>query len=411
MKTPRNRKILTPLKPVLFFGGLILALTGLAPAQQPDTATLAQTPDSRRIEARVENLLKQLTLEEKAKYLVGNPPADPTLPNSTSQDIPPVPRLGLPELRNFDGPAGVRPGTAPSIRFPANLLLAATWNPERAFDQAKGIARDARARGFAVWYAPGMNMYRVPVGGRNSEYLCGEDPLLGSRLVVAQVRAAQAEGIVATAKHFLTNDQDYKRWVINNIVDERTLREIYLRPFEAAVRQGHVGSVMLAYNKLNGVFCAQDPFLMRTVLEAEWGFRGFTVSDYGAVQDPVTAVQAGLGIIYVGSGFQSPAPLVQAVQSGQLPIEVVDDAVRRILRVIVAFNFQNRSAFDPSIPLDDPAYLALPWANRSRAPGSHSLGRTIHSGGSIGNRCASSCAFHLTLGNPQELRYGGASSG
>jgi hypothetical protein len=127
MKTPRNRKILTPLKPPLFFGGLFLALTTLAPAQQPDTATLAQTPDSGRIEGRVENLLKQLTLEEKVKYLVGNPPADPTLPNSTSQDIPPVPRLGLPELRNFDGPAGVRPGTAPSTRFPANLLLAAAW--------------------------------------------------------------------------------------------------------------------------------------------------------------------------------------------------------------------------------------------------------------------------------------------
>jgi beta-glucosidase len=177
---------------------------------------------------------------------------------------------------------------------------------------------------------------------------------LGSRLAVAQVFGAQAEGIVATAKHFVTNDQEYKRFVINNVVDERTLREIYFPPFEAAVRQGHAGSVMLAYNKLNGVFCAQDPFLMRTVLEAEWGFKGFPVSDYGAVHDPVAAIQAGLGIIYGGLSLQSPAPLLQAVQSGQLPLEVVDDAVRRILRVIVAFNFQNRSAFDPSIPLDDP---------------------------------------------------------
>ena len=240
MKPSRNRKTLLLLKSALF-GGLLAGAVALSPAQQPGTATPAQTPDSRRVEAQVENLLNQLTLEEKVNYLVGNPPADPTLPNSTSQDIPPVPRLGLPELRNFDGPMGVRPGTAPSTRFPANLLLAATWNPERAYDQAKGIARDARARGFAVWYGPAMNMYRVPVGGRNSEYLCGEDPLLGSRLAVAQVLGAQGEGIVATAKHFVANDQEYKRFVINNVVDARTLREIYLRPFEAAVRRGQAG--------------------------------------------------------------------------------------------------------------------------------------------------------------------------
>jgi beta-glucosidase len=302
------------------------------------------------VDQQVQMLLNQLTLEEKVNYLVGNPPANPNLPNSTSQDIPPVPRLGLPELRNFDGPVGVRAGTAPSTRFPANLLLAASWDPERAFDQAKGIARDARARGFAVWYGPGMDMYRVPIGGRNSEYLCGEDPLLGGRMAAAQVLGAQAEGIVATAKHFVVNDQEYNRNSINTVVDERTLREIYFRSFEAAVRRGHAGSVMLAYNQLNGVFCAQNPFLMHTVLDTDWGFRGVPVSDYGAVHDPVAAIQAGLGIIYAGGGYQSTAPLLQAVQSGQLPLAVVDDAVRRILRLIVAFNFQDRPAFDTSIP-------------------------------------------------------------
>ena len=364
MNPSNHRKAPRPLtlKPALF-GGLFLVLTALAPAQSPGSASPAQAQDARRLEAQVENLLNQLTLDEKLKYLVGNPPADPTLPDSTGQDIPAVPRLGLPELRNYDGPMGVRLDHAgqrggqtvpvPSTRYPANLLLAATWNPERAFDQAEGIARDGRARGFAVWYGPGMNMYRLPVGGRNGEYLCGEDPLLGSRLAVAQVFGAQAEGIVATAKHFVTNDQEFRRFLISNVVDERTLREIYFPPFEAAVRQGHAGSVMLAYNKLNGVYCAENPFLMRTVLEADWGFPGVTVSDYGAVQDPIAAIQAGLDIIF-GRSAPSTAPLLQAVQSGQLPLEVVDDAVRRILRLIVAFNFQNRPAFDPSIPLDDP---------------------------------------------------------
>jgi beta-glucosidase len=142
MNAPRNRKpprILT-LKPALF-GGMFFAMTALASAQQPGTATPAQTQDSRQVEAQVETLLNQLTLEEKVNYLAGAPPADPTLPNSTSENVPPVPRLGLPELRNCDGPVGIRVGNEGSTRYPANLLLAATWDPDRAADQGKGIAR------------------------------------------------------------------------------------------------------------------------------------------------------------------------------------------------------------------------------------------------------------------------------
>jgi beta-glucosidase len=152
------------LKPALF-GWLFAVVTALAPAQQPGTATAAPAQDSRRIEAQVETLLNQLTLEEKVNYLVGAPPADPMLPNSTSEDIPPVPRLGLPELRNTDGPMGVRVNGGTSTRYPANLLLAATWDPERSADEGIGIGRNARARGFHVWYGPGADMYRVPVGG------------------------------------------------------------------------------------------------------------------------------------------------------------------------------------------------------------------------------------------------------
>jgi beta-glucosidase len=157
--------------------------------------------------------------------LVGAPPANPNLPNSTSEDIPPVPRLGLPELRNTDGPMGVRVNGGTSTRYPGNLLLAATWDPERATDEGVGFGRNARARGFHIWYGPGADMYRVPVGGRNSEYMCGEDPFLGSRLLVAQISGVQSQGVVATVKHLAANDQEYKRYTINTIVDERTLRE------------------------------------------------------------------------------------------------------------------------------------------------------------------------------------------
>ena len=203
-------------------------------------------------------------------------------------------------------------------------------------------------------------MYRVPVGGRNSEYLCGEDPFLGSRMVVAQIRGAQSQGVVATVKHFVANDQEYKRYTINTVVDERTLHEINFPPFKTAVQKGPVGSVMLAYNKLNGVFCAQSAFLMQTVLERKWGFKGVTVSDYGAagnfttVQDQVTAINAGQDIMYWYPTRPSTAGLVQAVQDGRIPVAVVNDAARRILRIMVEFHFLERSQFDPSIPLDDP---------------------------------------------------------
>jgi len=315
---------------------------------------------SNDVEKRVDNILSQMTLEEKVNYLAGAPPADPTLPNSTSENVPPVPRLGLPELRNCDGPMGIRVNGGTSIRYPANLLLAATWDPERSSNEGIGIGRNARARGFAIWYGPGADMYRVPVGGRNSEYLCGEDPFLGSRMVVAQIRGAQSQGVVATVKHFVANDQEYKRYTINTVVDERTLHEINFPPFKTAVQKGPVGSVMLAYNKLNGVFCAQSAFLMQTVLERKWGFKGVTVSDYGAagnfttVQDQVTAINAGQDIMYWYPTRPSTAGLVQAVQDGRIPVAVVNDAARRILRIMVEFHFLERSQFDPSIPLDDP---------------------------------------------------------
>jgi beta-glucosidase len=346
-------------KPALL-GGLFAVVTALAPAQAADTATSAPSRDSGRIEAQVETLLNELTLEEKVNYLVGASPADPNLPNSTSEDIPPVPRLGLPELRNTDGPMGVRVNGGTSTRYPGNLLLAATWDPERATDEGIAVGRNARARGFHIWYGPGADMYRVPVGGRNSEYMCGEDPFLGSRLLVAQIGGVQSQGVVATVKHFAANDQEYKRYTLNTIVDERTLREINFPPFEAAVKEGQVGSIMLAYNGLNGIFSTQSAFLMRTVLESEWGFKGITVSDYGAagnwstLQAQVTGINAGEDVLYYFPNRPDTSGLLPAAQTGEIPLAVLNDVVRRILRTIVEYRFQERSQFDPSIPLDDP---------------------------------------------------------
>jgi beta-glucosidase len=195
-------------------------------------ASLAHAKES--IDAQIQYYLDHMTIQQKLDYLHGVTPA-PGLPNSTGASIAAIPSLGLPEIRTTDGPNGVR-SDVPSTLHPAALLLAATWDPNLAWAKGIGIGQDARARGFHIWLGPGMDLYRVPVGGRNSEYLCGEDPYLGTQMLIRLIQAVQQEGVVATSKHFVANDQEYNRFSINTIVDERTLRELYLRPFEAAVK-------------------------------------------------------------------------------------------------------------------------------------------------------------------------------
>ena len=225
-------------------------------------ASLAHAKES--IDAHIQYYLDHMTIQQKLDYIHGVTPA-PGLPNSTGASIAAIPSLGLPEIRNTDGPNGVR-SDVPSTLYPAALLLAASWDPQLAWAKGIGIGQDARARGFHIWLGPGMDMYRVPVGGRNSEYLCGEDPYLGSQMLIPLIEAVQKEGVVATSKHFVANDQEYNRNSINTIVDERTLREIYLRPFETAVKTAKTGSIMDAYNQLNGFYSSQSSYLNKLVL-------------------------------------------------------------------------------------------------------------------------------------------------
>jgi hypothetical protein len=180
-------------------------------------ASLAHATES--IDARIQYYLDHMTIQQKLDYIHGVTPA-PGLPNSTGASIAAIPSLGLPEIRNTDGPNGVR-SDVPSTLYPAALLLAASWDPQLAWAKGIGVGQDARARGFHIWLGPGMDVYRVPVGGRNSEYLCGEDPYLGSQMLIPLIEAVQKEGVVATSKHFAANDQEYNRYSINTIVDER----------------------------------------------------------------------------------------------------------------------------------------------------------------------------------------------
>ncbi len=308
-----------------------------------------------QVEARVNAILSRMTLQQKIDY-IGGSPADPT-----GWNIKPIPLSDLttpynPLIIGADGGFGIRYGPTPGVRYPASLALAATWNPDRASDYGKALARDARARGFFACLAPGMDFYRTPLGGRNSEYMTGEDPFIGWTLVPFAVEAIQAEGVWATSKHYVANDQETNRLGgVNEFIDERTLREIYLPPFEAAVRQGHTASLMGAFQRVNGDYCTESHFLITQVLKKDWGFTGFLETDYDAMHDGVKGALAGCDVDMPEGLFFNLPTLLPAVQSGHLPVSVIDDKVRRILREVVGFGFLDRPQLDLSIPLLDPA--------------------------------------------------------
>jgi beta-glucosidase len=292
---------------------------------------------------RVEKLLGQMTLEDKLEYIGG----------INAMSIRPIPRLGLPEIRMSDGPLGVR-RDKPSARYPAGIALAATWNVDLANREGVSMGRDCRARGIHVLLGPGANINRIPICGRNFEYLSGEDPFLASQMVVPFVRGVQSQGVVATAKHFAANNQEINRRTINVIVGERALREIYLPAFEAAVQIGKVGAVMDAYNKVNGEFCTANSYLNERVLKGEWGFEGVLMSDWGATHSAVGAAESGLDLEMPSGSWMNVHNLLPAIQNGEITVQQIDDKVRRILRMIVKMGFLNRTQLDSSIPEDDP---------------------------------------------------------
>jgi beta-glucosidase len=284
----------------------------------------------------VNQLVRAMTLDEKLGMVNGWP--DGVSPPPTTDRligvgfVPGVPRLGIPALTFTDGPAGVRMNL-PTTAMPAPVALAATFSADLARRYGTVLGRDARARDQDVIFAPMLNTVRVPQAGRNFETL-GEDPFLMARLVTAETRGIQREGVIATAKHYAENNQENQRQTINVNVDERTLHEIELRGFEAAVRKGHTGSVMCAYNSVNGKFACENPTLLTEILRHQWGFKGFVVSDYGANHSAGPALQAGLDIEFFGTHFHE---LKSLIRSGAVPVSALDGAVRHILTTMDRF--------------------------------------------------------------------------
>lgn len=276
---------------------------------------------------QVEATLGQLSLDEKLRLLGGTESGFDTAGVSR-------PGLTVPTLGMTDGPLGVRRYDEPvATAFPAGIALAATFSEELARRYGRAVAREAKMVGRNVLLGPCVNIARVPHGGRNFESY-GEDPLLAARLASAYVRGVQAEGVVATVKHFAVNNQETDRMTINAIVDERTLREIYLPAFESAVTAGGARAVMCSYNKLNGPWACENPHLLREILRDAWGFTGLVMSDWGATHSTAAALNAGLDLEMGQANFLLPDRVKAALADGSVTQGVVDEAVRHQLRVV-----------------------------------------------------------------------------
>lgn len=290
---------------------------------------------------KVEKLLAAMTQEEKLAYVGGH----------NDFYIRAVERLGIPEIRMADGPQGVR-NAGKATAMPCGIMLSATWNKDLAYEYGKALGRESRARGIHILLGPGVNIYRSPLCGRNFEYF-GEDPHLTAQTSVGYIRGVQDQSVVATIKHFTANNSEYDRHKTSSDVDERTLYEIYFPAFEAAVKEAGVGAVMSSYNPLNEVYTSQHEWLLTDVLREQWGFDGVMMSDWRATYDCVGAANAGLDLEMPVAKHMTPDSLSYFLSTGAITHEVIDEKVRRILRMIVDFDFMERAQLDESIPLND----------------------------------------------------------
>ncbi|WP_329741357.1 glycoside hydrolase family 3 C-terminal domain-containing protein [Dyella sp. A6] len=300
-------------------------------------------PDTPAVEQQVNHLLGELSLQQKVDLLGG---VDGFCTRA-------MPTIGLPRLCMSDGPVGVRMH-GPSNAYAAGMALAASWDPSLAREVGTSIGKDARARGISFVLGPAVNIYRAPLDGRNMEYY-GEDPLLAGSIAVGMIKGIQSQGVVATIKHFVANNSEYDRRHLDSLVDERTLHEIYLRAFEMAVKQGHVGAVMSSYNRVNGDYTAESRYLIHDVLDRGWGFKGLFMSDWGAVHDGIKAFKAGLDLEMPAADQMTPAKILQGLQDGTLSQTQLDSKVRRLLRTAVRFGLMDRPRQDYAEPLLGPA--------------------------------------------------------
>ena len=284
-------------------------------------------------ETEIDNIIKSMTLEEKINMLHGK--------NMFSSAG--VPRLGIADVEYADGPFGIREEMEPhswnsanlttdsATFFPTGSALAATWSTEWAYAYGRGMSREAKLRGKDMILGPAINIQRIPTGGRTYEYL-SEDPILSGMLAVAYTKGSQDDGTAVCLKHYALNNQEDYRGFVDVRISDRAMHEIYLRPFEMAVREADAWGIMAAYNKVNGRWCSENEALLTTILRQQWGFPGMVISDWGGVHSTVDAITAGMNVEMPGSRFMGQA-LLDSVKAGKVSEAVINQRVREILRI------------------------------------------------------------------------------
>jgi beta-glucosidase len=299
------------------------------------------------INQRVNELLSKLTLQQKIKLIGG----------VDSMFTYAMPNIDLPRLKMSDASLGVRVW-GPSTAYAAGIGLAASWDPALARQVGEAIGQDALARGVNFVLGPGVNIYRLPVDGRNFEFL-GEDPYLGSRIAVPYIEGMQSQDVSAVIKHYDANNSEFNRQTGNMLVSHRTLREIYLPIFEAAVKQAHVGALMDSYNLVNGEHSTQNAWLNITVLRKDWGFPGILMSDWGGTHEAIAAANGGLDLEMPSARYMTEKNLLPAIQSGTVTESTINEKVRHILYIAVKFGWLNHDQYDLNISRDSPHSRAV----------------------------------------------------
>ncbi|CAB3793358.1 hypothetical protein LMG28614_03702 [Paraburkholderia ultramafica] len=284
---------------------------------------------------RADSLVGKMTLDEKLQF-IHSEYAMSAVPGGGAGYIQGVPRLGIPDLNMVDSATGSGSTSQTSTTFPATIALAASWDRRLSSDFGKQVAIELRAQGFGMGLGGGTNLAREPRGGRLFEYL-GEDPVLAGEMLAERTDGTQSQKVIATIKHYAGNEQEHNRGGGNSQIDERTLREIYLLPFEIAARRAQPGSVMCSYNRLNGAYACENSHLLNDVLKNDWRFEGQVQSDWGATHSTANAINAGLDEEEdVGSTvYLTPAALKQAIANGSVSTARLDDMVRRKLYVMI----------------------------------------------------------------------------
>jgi beta-glucosidase len=288
-----------------------------------------------QIIAKANKLVQEMTLEEKASLCSGE----------DMWRLKTITRLGLSEVSVADGPHGLRKQiekkdnlgigeSIPAVCFPTSSALACSFDTKLAYEVGKALGEECLKEGVSVILGPGANQKRSPLCGRNFEYF-SEDPILTGEMAAAMINGVQSQGIGTSLKHFAVNNQESHRMSIDAIVDERALRETYLRGFEIAIKKGKPWTVMCAYNKLNGIYCSENPYLLTKILRDEWGFEGLVVSDWGAVNDRAKGVKAGLDLEMPGSSGYHDRKIVAAVRENILSEDELDLVVKRNVSLIL----------------------------------------------------------------------------